>query len=338
MRQIYHPRRVRQSRLQRFGMTKFRSVRLPGTLSLSVFSLLVLSFNCGRRSTDTVATTRPDSADSDAKAAAILPTVASLAPAATDLIIAIGAANHLVAVSNYDPPRRQTADLPTAGDYQNTNWETLATVHPSIIVVQMDPQRIPPGLRDRAVALGAALLVIRIETLADIFRTIDELGTALHENARSSAISTALRDRLDAIRRRVADLPLVPTLISLSDSGSSAAGPGTYLDELLTIAGGRNVLAGTSAHWPSLDRERLTALSPAAVIELLPNAGPQTVQAARQFWSGISSDVDRQFASITEPWALTPGEEVGDLAERMAAALHPTTRAFTPSTAGSVSP
>ena len=51
--------------------------------------------------------------------------IASLVPSATDLLIGAGLADHLVAVSNFDRSNPEAQQFPTAGDYQNTDWERL---------------------------------------------------------------------------------------------------------------------------------------------------------------------------------------------------------------------
>jgi ABC-type hemin transport system substrate-binding protein len=78
------------------------------------------------------------------------PTVASLVPAATDLIIGMGASDHLVAVSNYDVSRPQTANLPRVGDYQNFDWEQIASIRPDMMIVFMTPDRMPAERPHRA--------------------------------------------------------------------------------------------------------------------------------------------------------------------------------------------
>jgi iron complex transport system substrate-binding protein len=272
---------------------------------------------------------QPAQTASTAPSAAAASTVASLAPAATDLIVGMGAADHLVAVSNFDFDRPNVPKLPRVGDYQNTDWERLDDLKPGIIIVQMEPSRIPAGFSERASAIGAKIVDIKIEQLSDIDSTLGQLGDALHEQSKAADARAKLRARLNAVRMRVANQAAVPTLLALDDSGASAAGPGTFLDEILTIAGGRNVLAGTTEHWPSLDRERLIALSPSAVVELLPGASPQVLARAADFWKSvpeIPAVRDGRTYQINDPWVLTPGIEVADLAEHIASVLHPAVR------------
>src|SRR5512133_3272282 len=55
--------------------------------------------------------------------------VASLVPAATEMLVGMGAGDRLVAVSNYESSP-VVKDLPRVGDYQSTDWETLARLRP----------------------------------------------------------------------------------------------------------------------------------------------------------------------------------------------------------------
>ena len=138
------------------------------------------------------------------------------------------------------------------------------------MITQYDPRAMPPALRDRALELGIELVNIKIERIDDIFAAIELLGKTLGQPAKSQAAAAALRARLDAVKKRVANLPRVCALVVLDESGQSVAGPDTFLDDLLTIAGGENVLAGNRNRYPRIDREMLVSLAPDVIIQLQP--------------------------------------------------------------------
>ena len=100
------------------------------------------------------------------------PRVASLVPAATDMLLGMGAGEHLVAVSNYETSAR-VAKLPRVGDYQTTDWETLARLRPDAMIIQIAPDRLPPGLKQRADELHIALVNVKIDRLQDVFATME---------------------------------------------------------------------------------------------------------------------------------------------------------------------
>jgi iron complex transport system substrate-binding protein len=255
------------------------------------------------------------------------PTIASLVPAASDMIISMGCRDQLVAISNYDEDRPGTHGLPKVGDYLTNDWEQLAQIRPSLMVTQYDAARKPPGLAQRADALGIQLINVNNDRLDDVFRTMRQLGEAMKRPEKAERAVAHIQEQLRAVTARVRGQPSVRTLIVLDDQAEFVAGVGTYLDELLTIAGGRNVLAGRNSNpYPRIDREYLLSLSPDVIIQLQPKATPQRIEQAKQTWANLGALPavrNGRVYGFTDWWVTLPASEVGDLAERFAAALHP---------------
>ncbi|HEX4123291.1 MAG TPA: helical backbone metal receptor [Tepidisphaeraceae bacterium] len=253
------------------------------------------------------------------------PRIASLVPAATDLLLAIGAGDRLVAVSNYDTTPA-TSTLPRVGDYQTTDWEKISTLHPTVILTEFGPGRTPPGFTERCVELGIRQLNLHFYRLEDTFTAIGQLGAAAGMPDRAAAAATKLHEQLDAIHRRVAGQPPVPALIVTGEGTLGIAGGGTYLNDLLTLAGGKNVAASLGQPWPTIDRERLAALAPRVIFQLLPGADSRQIATANQTWAtfpDLPAVRDHRVVIITDWYAELPGYEVGDLAEKFAEALYP---------------
>ena len=255
-----------------------------------------------------------------------MPTLASLSPAATDLLIGMGAGDHLIAVSNFDAERDETRGLDRVGDYRTQDWEKLSALRPQKMIIQMRPDRLPPGLRDRAGKLGIELVNLTIDGLADVFGAIPQLGRAAGEEPKAEVRLARLREQFETVRRRVENAPKVKTLIVVYDDGRSVAGPGTFLDDILKAAGGENAADPLGIQWPTLDREKIVELQPQVVIHLLPAASPQVVREARKFWASLPdlpAVRDKRVHVLTEWYALLPGDHVGQLAEQYALILHP---------------
>jgi iron complex transport system substrate-binding protein len=254
------------------------------------------------------------------------PAIASLVPAATDLLIGMEAADHLVAVSNWDTNRPAIGHLPRVGDYQSTDWEKLAQVRPDVMIVFMSGQRMPAGIKQRADELHIRLVNVKTETVQDIFDTIQSLGELTGEPDKAADLSKRIRSQLDGVAARVAGKPRVPTLLARDEEGYALIAGNTFADDLLTIAGGKNVAADFPMRYPSVDRERLTELAPQAIIQLMPDASPQVILRATESWHNLSDlpAVKQQRVYIITDWyALQPGSHIGDLAEQMAKYLHP---------------
>jgi iron complex transport system substrate-binding protein len=301
-----------------------RGETLRSFFAMTLFAVLLAGAGCDRQTDPltpaagaaTAPTTQPNAKTS----------VASLVPAATDMIIAMGARERLTAVSNWDADRPEIAGLPRVGDYRTVDWEKLAALRPGVMIVQYRADKMPPGLSERATELGIRLVNLRMVYLDDVFTAQKQLGEAIGESEKADAASKKLRQQLDAVRAAVAGKPPVRTLVSQTESPLSTVGGGNFMNDLLTIAGGRNVIEGGDNSYPNIDVERLVALNPDVVIHLLPGESPQVIERAKAFWSSHSELTAVKNGRVyyeTESHMLLPGPLVGKIAERFATLLHP---------------
>ncbi|HEX8523843.1 MAG TPA: helical backbone metal receptor [Tepidisphaeraceae bacterium] len=253
-------------------------------------------------------------------------TVASLVPAATDLLVGMGAAHHLVAISNWDPDRPEIKDLPRVGDYRNVDWEKLAGLKPKVMIVQFSQGKMPAGLSERASELGIQLVNVHNNRLADLFETIKLLGDAAGEPDKATRAAANLRQMLDQIQQSSKTKPPVKVFLGRDATELASVGGGNFLDELLTLAGGVNIIQGGENSYPTIDREKLVSLNPQVVILLLPGVPQHVVAEARRFWStltALQAVQDQRVFIWTEDYVLLPGLRVAEIAKRMQDILHP---------------
>jgi iron complex transport system substrate-binding protein len=328
-----------------------RPARLPFPF-LTLLALLTLTVGCDRSPAPHADATTPPTPTPAATATsgALAPaphqsaaTVASLSPAATEILIGIGAADRLVAVSNFDPKRAETKNLPRVGDYQTTDWEQLAALRPRVMITQFAVDRLPQGLVQKADALSIRLINVPITRLDDIYAAMRTLGKAVDQPELGASSADQLKQRMALLRKRNEGARKVRALIVIDDAGRGVAGRENYLNDALEAAGGANVIA--AAPYPSIDREILLHHDPEVIFQLLPDASPQVREAAEALWRSMPSLQAVRNGRVhvyTETWVLRPSHHVGDLAERFAAALNDvrssTTQPAPPSTAPATAP
>lgn len=279
-----------------------------------------LSAGCGE---DDAAVISRDGASTAPSTQSSIIKVASLVPAATDLMIGMGAGEHLVAISNYDIDREATRDLPKVGDYQTVDWERLQSLRPQYLIIFQRPDRVPAGMRQQADAMGVHFINVQTETLEDLYGAMHRLGDIIQKPELARAAEQKLRGELDAVRASVQGKPRIPTLIVRDEKATAVVGRGTFINELLEIAGGENVI--DTIGWPDIDRERLMSLKPQAIIQLLSAAPPQVERQAMRVWDDLNEIPavrDKHVHLINEWYTQQPGYHVAELARQMAAALH----------------
>jgi iron complex transport system substrate-binding protein len=255
------------------------------------------------------------------------PTVATLAPAATDLVIGIGAGEHIVAVSDWDEDRPGAQDMPHVGDFDHVDWEKIAAVSPKILITQFG-DRMPVGLKEQSERLKIQLVDVHLDVIEDVYREADRLGELLNEQNIERGAVNELKQRLATIAKKSQGMEPVRTAIVMSDGSSVALiGPNTFHDELLTIAGGVNVAAKLGKTYVNVDREQLLALAPDVVLDLEPDTAttPQELRQTARYWASLPdlpAVQNHRVKTITESYCRRPGWRLADLAERFFEELH----------------
>ena len=312
---------------------------LPTILLLLV--ALTLTCSCDRAKSPPAAPCVPPVPAARPAIPASAPTIASVVPSATDIIFQLNAQDHLVGISNFEPATPQLAAYDRVGDYHVIDWEKLSGIRPATLVIQRPSKELADVFRQRARALNIQLIDIHVDRLNEIFPMIDRLGRALNEPAKAQALAVRLRDQLAGVAARSAGKPPVRTLLALDEHATYIVGPRNFLDDLLTLAGGVNVAADLAKDYPTIDRENLLRLDPNVVIQLLPDAPPQVVAAARDFWASLpqlNAVRNHQIYIYTDSYLLFPSARVGDLADRMVNILHPLDPLTNPPPATTTSP
>ncbi len=261
-------------------------------------------------------------------------TIASVVPAATDILLEMGAADQLVGVSNYEPKTPELARFPRIGDYHVIDWEQLSVIRPSVLAITSQKLGRDDVFTQRTKSLGIDLLDIRMDRLDDICPVITRLGDAIGQKAKANQLLAQLRQQIAAVQAQVAGKPKVRTLMALNHAATFIVGPRNYLDDLLIVAGGSNVAGDGQKDYPEIDREMLLQLDPDAIILLLPEAPPQVIEAARSFFAGLPQlkAVRTNRLYIHSEWYLMlPSARARNVAQIIANDLHPLTEG-TPAT------
>jgi iron complex transport system substrate-binding protein len=258
--------------------------------------------------------------------------IVSLAPGVTEILYAIGANGALIADTSYCDFPPAAAALPKIGGYLDPNVEKVLAMKPDLIVGER-------GNRKEVLlhlhGLGRTIVVVDPESLDGVTQSILMIGrvTGKAANARKLADGFAARqrrvvDRLAGVPESVR--PRTLFLFSLGE-GIFTVGPGSHIDELIRLAGGKNIAALTGKPWPQLSMEAVMAADPQVILLLrgqMTNHPITTAQALARFradthWRSISAVREGKIVLLDDDPSTIPGPRLIDGLEEMASALHP---------------
>jgi iron complex transport system substrate-binding protein len=212
--------------------------------------------------------------------------IVSLAPSVTEVLFEAGVGPRVVGVTSYCRFPREALALPKVGGYLTPSYEALVALQPDLVVTLAEHADVEPRIR----ALGIPILRVDHRSLEGIVRSVEQVGERCGLTTRAKRAADALRETLASAKRLVAATrPRV--LICFGRAGDfrrlTAAAPGTIHDDLITQAGGVNVLTSDTIAYPTLSAEGVLRLNPDVIIEF--SSGTADATALRHQWSRLDS-------------------------------------------------
>jgi iron complex transport system substrate-binding protein len=187
----------------------------------------------------------------------------SLAPSLTDTVVAMGKSQLLVGVTRYDDAP-EVASVARVGGFLDPSPEAVVALRPDLVLWLTDAGAF--SAVKRIADVGIPVLAIPVVSVADVLASARIVGAALGDRAAGERLATSLSEAVTAARRRASARPPVRVLFVVGRDPLVVAGPGSYPDELLRLAGAVNVVEGSRA-WPVYPVERAVAVNPALVID-----------------------------------------------------------------------
>lgn len=247
--------------------------------------------------------------------------VVSLNPAATEAIFTIGADSLLVGRSRWDEYPKEVSRIAALGDGIRPNIEAVLASRPSLVVLYATAEN--RAASDALARAGVRTIALRVDHIAQFHRMLAVLGRALGADARARVVSDSVQSTLDRVRSLTAPLPRPRVVWPAWESPLLVIGGGSYIDELLTIAGADNVFHDMDAPSPPVSIEEIAKRNPDIVITGITRAAKLTANPA---WRAIRAVREQQF--IVQDPAVTgrPSVVLGMAAVQLARALHPELR------------
>ena len=208
-------------------------------------------------------------------ASSALPRIVTLVPSLGDDAFAIGA--DVAGVSKFTNLPRGKA-VPSIADFQSVDVERVIELHPAVVI------GIPSQARFIAPLQSSSVRVVLIpdDSFDDIFADLAAVGRLSNRGAQATALAAALRAETARLQRGVTWKTRPSVLFALGTGPIWTAGPHSYIDRLISIAGGRNAASALTTPWGEFSEEALL------------RAQPDVIIAARD--TNLTSVLDR------EPW------------------------------------
>ena len=235
--------------------------------------------------------------------------IVSLAPSLTELLFALGAGSQVVGRTVYClyPPAARA--VPSVGDGLNPSVEAIAARHPDLVLLYRSPQT-ETAARQLA-ALGIPTMLLRDDRMEDVARTARLLGHATGHPAAGDSIARLI----DSLVTAPIPSPSARIAFVVWDAPPIVIGSGSYLDELVTMAGAENVFHDLHTPSATVSLETIASRDPdwIAILRDSSSAEPPA-WAGRREWRTVRAVREGRFL-------ILPAELFGQPSPRAPAAV-----------------
>lgn len=208
--------------------------------------------------------------------------IVSLIPSLTEIVFDLGRGDLLVGATQYAREPAAAAELPRVGSYLHLDVERIVALDPDLCLAVRDGN--PEHLVRRIEQLGIPVFALDSQDIPDIIESIRLLGGLLHAEGRADLIIHEMQEKIDSVTQSVDPGGSSPGVFFQIDANPIvSAGHNTFIDRLISMAGGEN-LAGGNTTYPRYSWEDILVMKPEVVI-IASMAGGYSEAQLKQAWT-----------------------------------------------------
>lgn len=263
----------------------------------------------------------------------------TLAPSVTEVAFAVGLGTKVVGVGDYCQWPPEARAKPRLGGLFNPNLEGIVALKPQLAVLLPSENDLGRQLG----RLGVEILTVRSETILDLEETITAISQRCGVEARGQRLIERLRAELAP--RPIANGQTVLISVGRAPGAPSevrVAGPGTFLDQLVTRLGATNAFGDLQTTYPLVNLEVVLTRSPDFIFELSAvELGAEAKEVLRQDWLAfpqLESANDGRIHVFDGDFTVVPGPRLPLLYNAMASAIQRSPTPPTPAPTSGQSP
>ena len=312
---------------------KGTNIYILGTLSIAaIIAVVFISTTYQSQNDEFIGANLVDDTGYSLNLTSLPERIVSLAPSNTEILFAIGAGDKVVGVTRYcNYPYNFTAwieagNLTDIGSYNNPTIEPIVALEPDLILSTQKSLDSTENLRN----LGYNVLVLAPTNMSTVLNNILLIGRATDHYNEALVIESELSQKIDAITNQAATATSTPKVYNeIWAEPIKAAGPGSFIDELITVAGGENIFHDAFANYPTVSYEEIVEKNPDVMIfpdeymgveHYFKNMDPVK---DRSGWNVISAVQTDRIYEINSDLISRAGPRLVEALEILAKMIHP---------------
>jgi iron complex transport system substrate-binding protein len=253
------------------------------------------------------------------------PRYISLAPSTTEILFALGLGEAVSGVSAYCNYPPEAAHKPRVGDFSHPNMEMIFALKPDYVFCT--------GLEQAPVIEELKRLKFNVyaadpANIKELLETIRDIGKITGREKEAAVLIRKMQEDIEAVSAKAKLIPQdkkVRIFVEIWHEPLMTAGRGSFIDEMIALAGGINVAHDVIRPYSYFSAEKVVNLNPQVIIlAYMDKETPLKLVESRFGWAGIEAVKNKRVCNDIDPdLLLRPGPRITEGLKELYLKLYP---------------
>ena len=251
--------------------------------------------------------------------------IVSLSPSNTEILFALGLDKQIVGVTKYCDYPPEALKKPRVGGFADPGLELIVNAKPNLVLAGSIHQELIHRLEE----LNIPVIALEPKSIEQVLEKILLVGKATGANEKAQNLVESLTKQINEVEAKVKNLPedkKSRVFFELYQDPLTTIGGKSYIHDLLTAAGGKNISGSLKQEWLTYNTEQILAQNPEVIIFVRMHGSKQMIEQVkkRPNWQNISAvKNNRVYYLSNENIVLRPGPRLGEGLKTLAGMIHP---------------
>ena len=246
--------------------------------------------------------------------------VVALSAADCEVLYTVGAGDLIVGRGEYCDYPAEVLEIPAVQSGMETNIEQIIALKPQVLLMSTMAQT-----EDQIAQLEAAgikVVVSDAQNIEGVYTAIAMMGALTGHEAQAAEVVSGMKDTFDSLAARAGELEGKSVYFEVSplQYGLWTAGGGTFMDEISTMLGLKNVFADVTG-WAQVSEEQVLEANPDIIVTIAMYFGegqtPEEEILSRAGWQDVTAVKNGDILNLQTNELSRPGPRLADGAKAL---------------------
>ncbi|HHX87860.1 MAG TPA: cobalamin-binding protein [Firmicutes bacterium] len=239
--------------------------------------------------------------------------VISLSPSNTEIMFALGLGSKVVGVTDYCNYPPEAAGKEKVGGFSDPSIEVILTLEPDLVLAGSLHEEAVARLEERDIPV----LVMEPKSVEQVYETIRTVAAAARAEEAAETLVSEIKQQVGSVQEKLdtlAEGDKIPVYYELWYDPPMSIGNRSFIHEVVTLAGGKNIFADLDDNYPTVSPEAVAQKNPLVI--LYPDDHGTAIMIREQYdlrpgWSKVSALQEERIYGVDSDLFNRPGPRVG---------------------------